>query len=712
MRILLSCVNKLYFMYENALKPSENFKKMAQKSVNAILLFALTYILLIVAAIGLTIACAFGGIMLIGAKAMLITLMLGGGLICFGVLILVFLIKFVFKENKIDRSHLTLITKEEQPELFQMIEEIVKEVGTDFPKNVYLSSEVNASVFYDSSFWSMFIPVRKNLLIGVGLMNTISVDEFRAILGHEFGHFSQKSMRVGSYVYNVNQIIYNMLYDNEGYNNFVQHIASVSSYLGIFVMMATKIAEGIQYILRKMYAIVNLNHMALSREMEFHADAVAASVTGSQALITSLLRLHIADHALNNVFNFYNLKIKVNEKTNNIYPQQRFVMNFFAGEQRVTFDNNGLPMILEEHYHKFNRNKLVLKDQWASHPSTKDRIEHLQRLDFPAKNSQPGVAVDLLLNRDEVLSQITKKLFDAISYSETPVIADEHQFEQEFLQERNLNSFDSLFNGYYDYRSPLTSFDENAFEQAKAPVEATAADFFTDSRLNLIYEKDGVVTDLDTLKQLADGTSEIKTFDYDGKRYAIEDCNALIDSLNTELEQQEAQLKELDTQIFNYFIAISAKQNNLAILKSLYENFKEIADRLDSQGNAHNKIANAASFMHTSTPFEVIEQNLIVLKKEEMSFKEELLLLMEKSVYQEFITEEVRGKINAYLSNKYTYFAGKTYFDMQVDELFYAIEHFARIINDTNFNAKKRLLDFQANLEITQLTENKKPVAI
>lgn len=698
-------------MYENALKPSENFRKMARKSVNAILLFALTYILLIVAAIGLTIACAFGGIMLIAAKPMFLTLMIGGGLICFGVLILVFLVKFVFKENKIDRSHLTPITKEEQPELFQMIEEIVQEVGTDFPKKVYLSSEVNASVFYDSSFWSMFVPVRKNLLIGVGLMNTISVDEFRAILGHEFGHFSQKSMRVGSYVYNVNQIIYNMLYDNEGYNNFVQHIAGVSSYLAIFVVMATKIAEGIQYILKKMYAIVNLNHLALSREMEFHADAVAASVTGSQALITSLLRLHIADHALNNVFNFYNLKIKANEKTNNIYPQQRFVMNFFAGEQRITFDN-GLPMISEEHYHKFNRNKLVLKDQWASHPSTKDRIENLQKLNFPAKNSQSGVAVDLLLNRDEVLSQITKKLFDAVNYSQTPVIADEHQFEKEFLQDRNLKSFDRLFNDYYDYRSPYTAFDDSAFEQTIASVEMTATDFFNDSRLNLIYEKDGVVTDLDTLKQLAGGTTEIKTFDYDGKRYTIEDCEALIQYLNTELEQQEAQLKELDTQIFNYFIAISAKQNNLATLKSLYENFKEIAERLDSQGDVHNKIANAASFMHTSTPFEVIEQNLIVLKKEELSFKEQLLSLMESSVYQEFITEEVREKINHYLSNKYSYFAGKTYFDMQVDDLFYAIEQFAKIINDTNFNAKKRLLDFQANLEGNQLAENKKPVAI
>ena len=49
--------------------------------------------------------------------------------------------------------------------LFSLIEEIVVKVNTDFPKKIYLSTEVNAAVFYDSSFWSMFFPIKKNLLI-------------------------------------------------------------------------------------------------------------------------------------------------------------------------------------------------------------------------------------------------------------------------------------------------------------------------------------------------------------------------------------------------------------------------------------------------------------------------------------------------------------------------------------------------------------------
>lgn len=53
--------------------------------------------------------------------------------------------------------------EKDQPELFTLIREVVRDVDTDFPKRVYLSADVNAAVFYDSRFWSMFLPIKKNL---------------------------------------------------------------------------------------------------------------------------------------------------------------------------------------------------------------------------------------------------------------------------------------------------------------------------------------------------------------------------------------------------------------------------------------------------------------------------------------------------------------------------------------------------------------------
>ena len=145
------------------IKVSENFKKMTLKAIGSIVLFIVTYFVLVILAVALTILCGILGFALVSSKINSITVMLSIGLVSMGILILIFLVKFIFKRHVTDLSHLTEITRKEEPALFRMIEDIVKEVQTDFPKKVYLSTDVNASVFYDSSFWSMFLPVKKNL---------------------------------------------------------------------------------------------------------------------------------------------------------------------------------------------------------------------------------------------------------------------------------------------------------------------------------------------------------------------------------------------------------------------------------------------------------------------------------------------------------------------------------------------------------------------
>jgi Zn-dependent protease with chaperone function len=70
-----------------------------------------------------------------------------------------------------------------------------------------------------------------------------------------------------------------MLFDNKDYTAFLQTWGNLHSYLRVFALITVKIAGSIQWILRSMYQIVNKTYMGLSREMEFHADAVAASVS-------------------------------------------------------------------------------------------------------------------------------------------------------------------------------------------------------------------------------------------------------------------------------------------------------------------------------------------------------------------------------------------------------------------------------------------------
>jgi len=65
---------------------------------------------------------------------------------------------------------------------------------------------VNASVSYDLSLINFIIPSKKNLEIGLGLVNVLTVCELTAVLAHEFGHFTQRSMAVGRWLYIAQQI--------------------------------------------------------------------------------------------------------------------------------------------------------------------------------------------------------------------------------------------------------------------------------------------------------------------------------------------------------------------------------------------------------------------------------------------------------------------------------------------------------------------------
>jgi len=114
-----------------------------------------------------------------------------------GVLCL-FLVKGLFKFKRITQAPGVEVTAQEQPQLFAFIGRLCRETRAPMPHRVYLSPDVNAAVFYHESILRLFLPGRKNLLIGLGLVNQLNLSEFKAVLAHEFGHFSQSSMKLGT----------------------------------------------------------------------------------------------------------------------------------------------------------------------------------------------------------------------------------------------------------------------------------------------------------------------------------------------------------------------------------------------------------------------------------------------------------------------------------------------------------------------------------
>ncbi len=681
-------------MINREIQLSKEFKKEATKSILAIALFILVYILLVILAVLLTGLCIYAGVALIMWEQNFAILALGIGVSSLGVLVLIFLLKFIFKSHKTNVFGYTELQESEEPQLFGLINELVNEIGTNAPKKVYLSADVTAAVFYDSSFWSMFLPIKKNLVIGLGLVNSVTKQELRAILAHEFGHFSQRTMKVGSYVYNVNQVIYNMLFDNESYDDLVQSWANASGYFTFFVLIAIKLNQGVQWILKKMYELVNISYMALSREMEFHADEIAASVTGYEPLKKSLLRLGLVDNAYNRVLNFYDQKITENVKAKNIYEDQFVLMHHLANNQKLAIRNN-LPEISIKELSKFDKSKLVIKNQWASHPTVAERVNRLELTGIKKEVEEMELANSIFTNILELQNKETEKIFQEIKYEGETVLADSTMFLNDIKTQDAENNFSPFYNNYYDIRHPLLKDIQSLAAQEST---LTKDDLFADDKVDLVFTYNSMQTDIETLKAISIGSIAIKTFDYDGLRYKKKEVTALVDQLNNQLSLLNDKLKEHDVQIYLYFLNAEKGRQKEPMLTKLYTDFYEFDLTFDLMYNVYLKIVNELNFINVPTPKAQIELNFETIQSLEIELKKNIKDLLVSYKYPSEITTEIKENFQKYLDSEGRYFNGTFYLENNLQVLYAAVNSYSYLLSKSYFLTKKELLNYQESL--------------
>lgn len=685
-------------MQKNVLNVSNNFRRMAIKSALSILFFVCSYLVMIVFGLAWVLLCALIAYALGIYVGGFITAFLGLGLMGMGLFIFFFLIKFIFSPAiKIDRSQFIEIKKEQQPALFKLIHETVGEVKTNFPKKVYLTADINASVFYDATFWSMFFPVKKNLMIGIGLMNSVSTLELKAILAHEFGHFSQRSMKLGSYVFHVNKVIYNLLHENDSYASWLNGWSSLSSFFLLFSKGAVVIIQGIQNILMKTYKPLNLNYRGLSREMEFHADAVAASVTGSAPLISALLRIEFADQALATLLDFYSNKIPSSKKTNNIYPQHLFLIQHLAKNTEMPLID-GLPYLSLEDYKKFQGTKLVLEDQWSSHPSTLQRIEKLAALNQATTGNASGISVQLLSDLEQIQQFLSAQYFEGLNYETVPTNLEIEDFTALYLARDQEHSFPKLYKGYFNMRDPYNLFEEEVFDHPISEETADLEQIINDEIIAEINSLNIANADKNILTEIANGYLDIKTFDYDGTKYNSGNADILIQSLDVEIARLEELLANRDREVFHFFLNEAKSLDNLAEFKAHYLNYKNGTVNMLVQREVYLQLLQSSYFIQAPTAYDQIGQNLSVLKSLELPFKEQIKLLLADAVYLELMESKVRSRFNDYLNNNASYFQYDHYNYPEINLLYDVLADYSVLVFNTHFKLKKSLLEFQADI--------------
>ncbi|MFO0969154.1 MAG: M48 family metallopeptidase [Gemmataceae bacterium] len=490
-------------------------------------------------------------------------------IVCSGLLFL-YLLRGLFKGTKQDRTLLVEISAKDQPRLFDFIRQVCADTRAPFPKKIFVSPDVNAAVFYHSSFLSLFLPTRKNLLIGLGLVNMIDLSEFKAVLAHEFGHFSQKSMKVGSYVYVASRVLGDIIYGRDWLDRMLSQAKSWDLRIAIFVWIFLGILWGLRKVLESVFKAINLTNLSLMRLMEFNADRVAVSVAGSDAIVLGLLRSSYADQAFRQLAG--DLWAAADHK---LYSRDVFAHQKTAGE-RVRFLMKR-PQLGERPAERGPSVQVFTPGEdgigpppmWATHPSNADR-------EASAKAHYLAAALDerpcwlLFDNAEELRFEVTRRYYHVYhKLSVDPPFSDVAAVQRFLDEEYAETTYAERYAGLYDNRyleiEDLTSLLRRA-DVLPPPLALRHLDeVYAPTLAGWVTEYNKRLDDFDLLAALVSGRIQPKgpKLEFRGQPYAPTQAKVLLEQVGKEIEEDRAYLGQLDERVFLACSKLAVEQPDL-----------------------------------------------------------------------------------------------------------------------------------------------------
>ena len=272
-------------------------------------------------------------------------------------------------------------------------------------------------------------------------------------------------------------------------------------------------------------------------------------------------------------------------------------------------------------------------------------------------------------------------------------------FVAEYEEDFKAGSFPKAFNGYYNNYNP-SKFDLD--QSTLTETILTFDELFGADKVDMIYSAVCLETDILTIKQIHQGDTEIKTFEYDGVKYVKTDIYELLPKLEKELLDIKAALAINDESIYHYFKQQAAKNSSEDYFTQKYQTFLEFDKIYDEALTIYNKVADETRFIQYTTPFVQIEENLskFVTTEEQLKAQMERLLALPYAN----IDAALKEKVDAYLSKKtLVYFGGNTYNDNELDILFGAANAFKEMLYQNYFELKKSLLEEMARLHADRI---------
>jgi Zn-dependent protease with chaperone function len=176
------------------------------------------------------------------------------------------------------------LTEAEAPELFAMVAELEARAGTPGPDAIYLEPVPVLAVAETGGV----LRSHRVLILGVPLLHVLTVDELRAAIAHELGHFAGGDTRLTALTLHTHALFASVVRrtERDPFRVGTQHVAIESGFAAAHVLGRALVGAYGRLYFRLTRPI--------ERRQELAADALSAALVTSAVTASALEKAHVA----------------------------------------------------------------------------------------------------------------------------------------------------------------------------------------------------------------------------------------------------------------------------------------------------------------------------------------------------------------------------------------------------------------------------------
>jgi Zn-dependent protease with chaperone function len=289
------------------------------------------------------------------------------------------------------------LSRAEEPLIFAFADRLADKVGCPRPDIIRLSLDVNASAYYETS-WFGLRRQAFTLTLGMPLIRGMTLSQLAGVMAHEFGHFSQRgSIFLDRLIMRVNTWFVLAVHRRDAIDAVVQTLTEggghwTISILGLVLLCLVSFGRLVLWCLMQVGLLVSAS---LMHRMEFDADSYEVRIIGSSGFAVTMRRLVALGIAQ---------EIAVKYAFDSL--QCRILPSDLSAFMAELADRS--PQIKKKAKKQIDREPKVLR---SSHPPMRERIAAAKQMDLPAAFESPVPGTALLKSFDKSSAALTDFLY-------------------------------------------------------------------------------------------------------------------------------------------------------------------------------------------------------------------------------------------------------------------------------------------------------------